>query len=1138
VAEGGFLDIGTLTGTIELDDRLTGTFETVIHSIEKFGEDFLGSFKGIALGLGLVTTALTGMAATISTLAVKGSEINDVKEGFDRLSGGVEQADALMQAMRQGVVGTINDLNLMRDANRLLSAGVKANASDFQTLTTAAHVLANEGYGSIENVLGSLNRAMITGSTFRIKQLGVSIDATKVEREYAASLGLSAQQLTREQTLEAMRGAILEELNKKVQAAGELHLSFAEKLDAALTSLTNWSHELESLIAASPNVNAAFDAIAEAIKDAFGTEGQTLMQTIVGWVNTFADVVRTWAPPIIRFFGEIKDTIKTLWNTIDAAWDSLPDWLKTVVKDATVAAGALWLTEKALDSLLGKVASAKNLGMGGEGGGGGDALGKVSNIGTITSALIDSGNVLQRIGTRLGGLTGAVATMGESFSKARTWVNSLDEPLSMVAARAKGAEGTLSLFRNSTVLTGVATGSLAVPLALVATTIASSIAVYKAASEAIGLYHDKQARLAADERQAQTDRDNINKITALTGKTYTNLADAVKDANKYIEEHKGKWTAAQKAEEAAKAIAEAHTKSVDQIVMSLAAQATHIDETVDVFNKLTTTQKLNRDVQDDLLKRMEAQMEHGQRLTVEQQQYYEMITRSRAADVAYAAGKLVLDDVTKQSIVNLRELNKSEAEIAQALGLTTEQVRNAQKPLLERIAALEREGLSEAAINERLGVNAATRAKVTEEIKRQQDAQDMLTTSTDNYNLALSHGSFTAWKKDQDDKMAIEIRNLRQSKEWTQEKEDAIQQKYRQTTDVKKMQDREAIEGSKDAAVKERDFAKNKLDTMLDDITNFHAEDVQAAQQDYNEKARAVEHWSASASEAEKKAAEAAKQASDERIAALKKEMDAQQEWADHWHSLTVTMTREQAEAIANTSGGDMWAEFFRAVARASIKALDEAELKASMAQFRTRQELQKTAELAKKTYDAMLAAGKYTAETLQEAWKRYTDAQQAALGQAKKTAEETMAELAESAGFKTRDELAKLADQAKRTYDFMLASGKYTAKELEDAWKRYTDAQNEALGATAETVAQLTGGTPSAPRRPGSGGTRGEFLPGILGTSPIARSGKVVNVGPEPTVQQINNFNVNGTDEQSVRKMSEMVMKNLRVARFLPSHG
>lgn len=1128
----GFLDIGTLTGTIELDDRLTGSFETVIHGIEKFADEFLGSFKGIAVGLGLVTTAITGIAATISTLAVKGSEINDVKEGFDRLSGGIENADALMKAMRTGVVGTVTDLNLMRDANRLLSAGVKGNAEDFQTLTTAAHVLANEGYGRIEDVLGSLNRAMITGSTFRIKQLGVSIDATKVEREYAASLGISAQQLTREQTLEAMRSAILDSLNTKVAAAGELHLSFAEKLDAALTSLKNWAQELESLIASSPAVNAAFDAIANAITDAFGGEGQSLIQTLVGWVNEFADVVRTWAPPIIKLFGEIKDTIKSVWDTINAAWDTLPDWLKTVVKDATVAAGALFLTEKALDSLLGKVAGSKGISIGGDSGG--DTLGQISNIGTITSALIDSGNVLDRLKTRLGGISGTIEKAGDSFSKARGWVNGLLGPMSMAEAKAKDAAGMISLFGTSTVMTGVATGGLVVTLAAGAIALGAVAAVVTNLTLRYKLYQENQERAAAATRQAATDQSNIARITELTGKTYTNLADAMADANKYIKEHKKAWDDARDSESAAKAIAEAHKKSVDGIVASLVAQSTHMNETVDVFNRLTTTQKLNRGVQDELIKRMEDQMASGQRLTDNEKQYYESVTRSRAADTAYAAGKLVLDAATIASVKNLTELNYTEAEIAQTLGISTEAVKNSKTPLLERIAALEREGLSEAAINERLHINADVRALVTDQIKRQQSAQDMLTTSTDNYNLAITHNSFAAWKKNQDDMMATEIRNLRQSKDWTQESEDAIQNKYKQTADVKKMQDREAFAGSRDHAIAERDTAKNLLDTMLMDSQNFHTADIQAAQQDYNDKSRAVEHWAADASEAEKKAAEAAKAASEARQAALKKEMDAQNEWAENWHNLNITMTREQAEGIAATTGGDMWAQYFRTIAQQAIKALDEAELTASVAQFKTREELQKTADLAKKTYDTMLAAGKYTAETLQDAWQRFTEAQQAAMGLAKKSAEQTLQELAEAAGFKTRTELEKLAAQAKKTYDFMLSSGKYTAQQLEEAWKKYTDAQNDALGVTAG-AAQMLGGAVTVGRSTSSS---------VLGLSPISRIagiGAVGRVGPnavaggQAVIQQNNTFNVNGTDEQSVRKMSDMVMKNLRVSRMLP---
>lgn len=995
----GYLDIGTLTGTIEMDDRLTGSLEMIVHKVEHFAEEFLGEFTGLAFGIGAVATAITGIAATITTLAVKGSEINDVREGFDRLAKGAQNAEEILKAMRQGVVGTIPDLRLMQDANRLLGAGVRANAEDFKTLTTAAHVLANEGYGNIETILGSLNRAMITGSTFRIKQLGVSIDATKAEKEYAAAIGVSAGQLTRDQQLIAVRGALIEALGKRVEAAGQLHLSFAERFDAAMAALKNWAEELEAAIARSPAVIGAFDAISDAVQKAFGGDGQALIESLVKWVERFANAVTTFAPPIIRLFGGIYDVLQTIFTAVEAAWDSLPDWLKTVIKDAAVASIAIWGIQKALDAAIKTAIKGKEGGLlSGLGGGGGGGLGieTVASSATIASGSIDSLKFLVSLPKGIGATREALRGLGDTFGVLGKYGPVLStfgkglEALGAKRAEALGVITTLGSYGTAAATATVASGPLIVALAGTAAAAAIGWQAWK-------LYKEHGERAAAQIRQNTVDESNLKRINDTLGTSYTDLNEAVKAANEHAAKLRHEHELDNDASARQAEFAEAHKKEIEDLTRSFQDQATKINFTKEAFATLTeglkstdahtrtlaNTTLYNRNVQDSLIKAFEEQMAQHINLNAEQKEYYERVTRSRAADVEATAARVMSATTIKKQADELRYWGRTEEEVAQKLGMTVAQLHEAEKPMAERIAALEREGLSEAAVNERLGLTAETRARVNEIIKQQNAAQDALTASLDAYNLALTHGGLDARRKQSEDQLAQDIRNLRASKDWTQKAEDEKRAEYERTEEVKKMQDEEGIAGSQAAANKERDLAKNKLDIMLRDVTAFHAADIQDAQQDYNDKARAAEHWSATASEAEKKAAEAAKAASEERQAALKKEMDAQQEWADHWHNLTITMSREQAEAIVKTQSlsGNMWADFTLKVAESSLKLLDEAQLKQDMAQYKTIEDYKKMAEQAKKTYDAMKSSGLYTAQTLQEAWKKYTDAQMLAMG-------------------------------------------------------------------------------------------------------------------------------------------------------------
>ena len=178
----------------------------------------------IAGGLGVAVVAVGAMLGAVVALGEKGSNVNDVTSGFDRLSGSVENADKILAAMTKGVAGTIDDLTLMTDANKLMAAGVKGNADTFGTLTEAARVLSKEGFGPIPTILDQINRAEMTGNATRLGRIGLTVDAKTAEKNYAASLGVTADQLTPAQLLEAKREAILISATATVKAAGEQQL--------------------------------------------------------------------------------------------------------------------------------------------------------------------------------------------------------------------------------------------------------------------------------------------------------------------------------------------------------------------------------------------------------------------------------------------------------------------------------------------------------------------------------------------------------------------------------------------------------------------------------------------------------------------------------------------------------------------------------------------------------------------------------------------------------------------------------------------------------------------------------------------------------------------------------------------------
>lgn len=314
MASDSVLDIGTLGGAIELDDRLSEAIDGVIEKIHHFSEEFLGEFEAVALGATAVVAAIVGVAATITELGIHGSEVNSVTAGFDRLSGGVENAEKIMETMRAGVVGTMTEMELMTDANKLMATGFHGSAEQFGTLTSAARVLSREGFGPIPDILEKVDRAMMTGRVQMLGRMGLTIDLKTAEQNYAASLGLTVGELDPLMILEAKRQAILAAANKAVAEAGAQQLNFAERMRQAKTAIFDWVEELEKGVASSPHLTAALNAIQHAIDETFGTTSKSLLDAVLQGINNFADGVAKWAPPIIHFFGDVRDALTFLWD--------------------------------------------------------------------------------------------------------------------------------------------------------------------------------------------------------------------------------------------------------------------------------------------------------------------------------------------------------------------------------------------------------------------------------------------------------------------------------------------------------------------------------------------------------------------------------------------------------------------------------------------------------------------------------------------------------------------------------------------------------------------------------------------------------------------------------------------------------
>lgn len=308
------MDIGSLTGQLEIEDQLSGVVTYATNVIKTFSTEIgnmigltgpaglaLGAVAGVAMA---AATAIASITVSIIALGNRGSDVSDVAATFEHFSGSVDVAANSLKQMQEGTKGTVTNFDLMQSASKLLAGNVKLTSDQFGTLSKAAFVLQNQGLGPTKNMLELVSQAMLTGQVRTLKRAIGIIDLEKAEKSYANTLGTHRENLTQVGRVEAARGAILDALNKKVKEAGVQQRDFGETMEATVVFVKNWGDELSKRVAESPAVMTAVHNIENAIKSAFGKDTQTVMDAAVKSIEAFAETAGKRGPEIISFIAD------------------------------------------------------------------------------------------------------------------------------------------------------------------------------------------------------------------------------------------------------------------------------------------------------------------------------------------------------------------------------------------------------------------------------------------------------------------------------------------------------------------------------------------------------------------------------------------------------------------------------------------------------------------------------------------------------------------------------------------------------------------------------------------------------------------------------------------------------------------
>lgn len=354
------IDIGTLSGRIELEDRLTNVLDHVGGAIGKFesswshmGQHMLdntASFFTAEAALHAVEKALEIAKEKFEELTIGGAKVADVEQNFERLNEQAGRVGAtLLGTLHEATHNTITDFELMKSVNADMAAGMKLTDDQYKTLAQGAFSLAQATGVTVKEAFDRMSDAMLTGRVRAVQLLTGKIDLAAAEQDYAKKLGTTVDHLTAEGKMEADREAILKKVGDATKRLGEQTDGLDEKVEQMQVAWQNFEEDLGKTIATSPVVMAGLNGISEALSEAFGGNKEQLIQNIVHSIEDasikaidFAEYVVDGAAIVAREWHALMvviDMAKQGWMGIDYV---LGEIFLTMEKIANFAlAGAL-----------------------------------------------------------------------------------------------------------------------------------------------------------------------------------------------------------------------------------------------------------------------------------------------------------------------------------------------------------------------------------------------------------------------------------------------------------------------------------------------------------------------------------------------------------------------------------------------------------------------------------------------------------------------------------------------------------------------------------------------------------------------------------------------------------------------------
>lgn len=225
-----------------IEKTVSSGFKSMNESAEKSNKTLNSiNWKQTAQAAISVKNEVVALGKAFLEFANEGAKLKGIETTFKRLSGGTN-IDTLQREMG----GVVDKMTIMSAANKGLLLGLPVTSQSMREMAQVSRALGQAMGQDAATSLNDLITGFGRGSAMILDNLGIVIDANEAQKNYADSIGKTAEQLTSAEKKLAVFNAGMEAAKQKIALTGLETDSTKDSFDRASSAWTDFTNELKT----------------------------------------------------------------------------------------------------------------------------------------------------------------------------------------------------------------------------------------------------------------------------------------------------------------------------------------------------------------------------------------------------------------------------------------------------------------------------------------------------------------------------------------------------------------------------------------------------------------------------------------------------------------------------------------------------------------------------------------------------------------------------------------------------------------------------------------------------------------------------------------------------------------------------